>query len=74
MKEQRSESDDGVADARLLLRPSEAARLLGISRSKCYELIHSGDLPSIRLGGSLRIPVAELRHSLKARLQPAQVD
>ena len=33
---------------RLLLRPAEAAEAIGIGRSKVYELLASGDLPSIR--------------------------
>ena len=37
---------------RLLLRPAEAAEAIGIGRSKVYELLASGDLPSIRIGGS----------------------
>ena len=45
---------------RLLLRVGEAAQCLGISRSKCYELIASGELPSIKLGQSVRIPVKDL--------------
>ena len=36
---------------RLLLRPAEAAEAIGIGRSKVYELLASGDLPSIRVGG-----------------------
>lgn len=44
----------------LLLRVNQAAELLGISRSHCYELIQSGKLPTIRLGGSVRIPRAWL--------------
>ena len=45
---------------RLLLRPVEAAEAIGIGRSKVYELLASGDLPSIRVGGSVRVPVAAL--------------
>ena len=44
----------------MLLRVGEAAECLGISRSKCYELIASGDLPSIKLGQSVRIPLKDL--------------
>lgn len=40
----------------LLLRVGEAAVLLGVSRSKLYELLHSGEVPSIRVGSSLRVP------------------
>jgi excisionase family DNA binding protein len=46
---------------RLLLRPSEAADALGVSRSKAYELIAAGVIPSIRIGGSVRVPVDALQ-------------
>ena len=45
---------------KVLLRPTEAAEVMGIGRSKVYQLIASGDLPAIRIGGSVRIPVAAL--------------
>lgn len=44
----------------LLLRVPEAAALLGISRSKAYELIAAGVLPSLHLGASVRVPRASL--------------
>jgi excisionase family DNA binding protein len=47
-------------EARLLLRMPEAAALLGVSRSKAYELAGSGDLPIVRLGRSLRVPAEGL--------------
>src|SRR5438093_10413669 len=42
---------------RLLLRPTEAADLIGVGRSKVYELIAKGDIPSLRIGSSVRVPV-----------------
>ena len=41
---------------KLLLKVSEAAEALGISRSHAYELIQAGKLPVIRLGGAVRVP------------------
>ena len=40
----------------LLLTVSEAAQLLRISRGLCYELIHRGELPAVRLGRVIRVP------------------
>ena len=40
----------------LLLRPREAARLLGIGRSKIFEMMARNELPIIRLGRCVRIP------------------
>ncbi len=46
---------------RLLLKPSEAAELLGIGRSRVYELLSAGVIPSIRIGTSVRVPLDSLR-------------
>lgn len=46
---------------KLLLRPVEVAELLSISRTKAYELIAAGVLPSVRVGASVRVPAAQLR-------------
>jgi excisionase family DNA binding protein len=46
---------------RLLLRIPEAAETLGISRAKTYELIGRGDLKVLRIDGSVRVQMDELR-------------
>ena len=40
----------------LLLKPHEAAALLGLSRSHVYALLKQKALPSIRVGKSVRVP------------------
>jgi excisionase family DNA binding protein len=45
---------------RLLLTPHEAAEALKVSRTKVYDLMRSGRLRSVKLGGSRRIPVEAL--------------
>jgi excisionase family DNA binding protein len=54
----------------LLLSVEEAARALGIGRSKTYELISAGDLETVHIGRSTRVPVAAL-HDLLDRLREA---
>lgn len=49
---------------RLLLRPEEAAHLLGIGRSRIYALLASGQVPSVRVGRSVRVPVDALQQWL----------
>lgn len=45
----------------LLLRVDEAARLCGIGRSKMYELVAQGAVPSIAIGRARRVPLDRLR-------------
>ena len=53
---------------RLLLRPQEAAEMLGVSRAKLYELLADGTLPKVRLGGSVRVPALALRRWVDKKL------
>ena len=46
---------------KLLLRPAEAAELVSISRALAYRYIASGELPSVKLGRSIRVPADKLR-------------
>ena len=52
----------------LLLTPTEAARALGIGRSKLYELMQDGILESVHIGACRRIP-ADALHALVATLR-----
>jgi excisionase family DNA binding protein len=52
----------------LLVRPEDAARVLGVGRTKVYELMRSGALRSVRVGGLRRVPVAALNEFV-ARLE-----
>ena len=53
---------------KLLLTPVEAARALGIGRSKVYELLSSGELDSVRIGSCRRVP-ADALHSFLIQLR-----
>jgi excisionase family DNA binding protein len=53
------------------LRVRDVQTLLGISRDKAYRMIKAGTLPSVRVGGSIRIPVAELTAYLAENFTPA---
>lgn len=46
---------------KLMLRPIEAADAIGVSRTKAYELIASGEIPSVKVGGCVRVPVDALK-------------
>jgi excisionase family DNA binding protein len=56
-----TKSENRMQQEQILLRPIEAAKALGCSRTRVYELVHAGDLPHVRLGGtSIRIPRAAI--------------
>jgi excisionase family DNA binding protein len=45
---------------KLLLTPVEAAHVLGIGRSKLYELLRAGTVPSVRIGRCRRVVALDL--------------
>jgi excisionase family DNA binding protein len=49
---------------RATLTVSEAAIVLGVSRSTAYELARTGELPSLRLGRRVVVPTTALRSLL----------
>ena len=48
-----------------LLRVSTVAKILDVSRSKAYDLIYKGVIPSIELDGMLRVPEKELERIIR---------
>jgi excisionase family DNA binding protein len=50
-----------------LLRVSEAAKMLGVGNTTLWALIQHGELPSIRIGRSRRIPTRALRQWIEER-------
>jgi excisionase family DNA binding protein len=58
-------------DGPLLIDSQEVARLLGIGRTKTFELMASGELPTIRLGRCVRVPVHALHSWIAGQTLPA---
>jgi excisionase family DNA binding protein len=50
-----------IDGARLLLRPEEVASALGIGRTRVFELMRVGELRSVKIGKSRRIPTDAVR-------------
>ena len=48
----------------LTVTVEQAAKLLGIGRSTAYELVHTGDIPSLRLGRRIVVPSAKVAAQL----------
>lgn len=44
-----------------LLSPTEAARRLSLGKTRLYELLGAGEIPSVRVGNLRRIPTRALR-------------
>lgn len=51
----------------LLIKVPEAAAQLGISRAKLYELIGSGALPTVKVGGCRRVDMIRMDMTLPRR-------
>ncbi|MFP5372952.1 MAG: helix-turn-helix domain-containing protein [Actinomycetes bacterium] len=50
---------------KLLLTPEETAEVMGIGRTKVYELLRRGVLESVRIGGSRRVPTAAVEEYVR---------
>ena len=57
---------------KLLLRVGEAIEITGLGRTKLYELIGSGEIPSVRVGSAVRIPVSALRDWVERKSRPCE--
>jgi len=60
-RKKRMEHQKEAATQRLLLRVPEVAEALGLGRTKVYELIAAGVLPTIHVGRAVRVPVTALQ-------------
>ena len=52
---------------KILLKVHEAGEMLGLGRSKIYEMIAAGEIKTIRVGRAVRVPVASLREWAQAK-------
>jgi excisionase family DNA binding protein len=55
-----------MSEEKLLLRPEEAARALGLSRARVYQLLATGELGSVKIGASRRVPTVDLQGFVQA--------
>ena len=62
------EHEPTVTEPVLLLRIPEAARRLGIGRTKTYELIADGRLEVVRIDSAVRVPAAAVERFVHERL------
>lgn len=53
----------------LAISVKTAARVLGVGRNNVYEAIHRGEIPVLRLGGRMVVPLAALEMQLLQTLK-----
>jgi excisionase family DNA binding protein len=52
-------------EEKLVFTVDEAAEILGISRPTAYQAVERGDIPSLRIGRRILIPVSALKKRLE---------
>jgi excisionase family DNA binding protein len=62
---------DTIVSNRGLLRVEEAAQWLGVGRTKAYQLVHRGTLPSVTIGRSRRVLVSALEAFVEQLVEDA---
>lgn len=50
-----------------LLRPEEVAGMLRLSKPRIYQLAKSREIPSVRIGKSVRFMIDDVSHFIKSR-------
>lgn len=58
-----------MKDDRISVRIPEACRLIGISRSKLYELLEAGAIQTAKVGASRLVLVSSLRNFVESRAE-----
>jgi len=53
------------------LKVPEVAKVLRIARSRAYELVAEGEIPSLRIGRSVRVSRSDLDRWLEEQRQPS---
>ena len=57
-----------AVDELMLLNVAETAARLGLGRTKVYELLASGALKGIRIGGARRVPLKAVNDFVRLRM------
>tara|TARA_R100001129_G_scaffold133822_1_gene95142 strand:- start:1543 stop:1731 length:189 start_codon:yes stop_codon:yes gene_type:complete len=51
----------------ICVRINDAARMIGVGRTKVYELISSGELETVKIGKATRVTTASLHELVRSR-------
>jgi excisionase family DNA binding protein len=66
-------NEPGFASPRFMT-VAEVAELTRVSRMTVYRLVHSGELPAVRVGRSFRVPEPAVKHLLERVLDAPPED
>ncbi|HEY2044236.1 MAG TPA: helix-turn-helix domain-containing protein [Jatrophihabitans sp.] len=59
-----TKSSDGLHEVRFLT-VAEVAAVMRVSKMTVYRMVHSGELPAVRVGRSFRVPEQAVQDYLK---------
>ncbi|TAK36117.1 MAG: DNA-binding protein [Chloroflexota bacterium] len=62
------EPGKAILSDKLLIRVDEAARMCSLGRSKMYEMVAKGLIPSVRIGRAVRIPITALHSWIEKQM------
>jgi excisionase family DNA binding protein len=62
-----SEASERLASGSELLTVAEVSTMLRVSKMTIYRMVHSGEIPHVRVGRSFRIPADAVRQILGSR-------
>jgi excisionase family DNA binding protein len=62
---QENEPEQPPLTASAFLTVAEVASLMRVSKMTVYRLVHSGELPAVRVGRSFRVPEEAVRRYLR---------
>jgi excisionase family DNA binding protein len=60
-----AENDPGDVSGVKFLTVAEVAQVMRVSKMTVYRLVHSGELPAVRVGRSFRVPEDEVNKYLE---------
>ena len=66
-KQERTEATPEILKGRVMLRVSEYSQLTGTPAPTVYKYLASGEIPAIRIGGTVRIPVSALLEQIAGK-------
>jgi excisionase family DNA binding protein len=60
ISDRERQGDQALPDPKRLLKATEVAELLQVSRAHAYNLMRRGEIPSVRMGGAVRVRRSDL--------------